>query len=266
MLSLIHASVTTDNHSHMKRLPNDCVCHIISFCTPSMTSVCYLVCRSWYHAVDRYLCLGDNFYYVPESFQPKTEITRRFPIEELNTLRDDVRLQHTQVMCLRVTDISSNMSCLANYRSLRKLDVSTPKRSEGSTTTTPRDAGIRGLETLSALEELSLSHVKIAFSSRLKECCALRKLNLSDCYLSTICIRGLDTIPNLSEIVLSNTHIGSISRLSGCSMLRKINVSKCLSLTNDGIRGLENIPTLEELNLSNTKISSVSHLRGCCAL
>eukprot|EP00759_Apiculatamorpha_spiralis_P050366 PhF_6_TR463/c5_g2_i2/m.194 len=194
MLSLIHASVTTDNHSHMKRLPNDCVCHIISFCTPSMTSVCYLVCRSWYHAVDRYLCLGDNFYYVPESFQPKTEITRRFPIEELNTLRDDVRLQHTQVLYLTGEVSRFASSPWVSFRSLRKLDASGCKMP---------DTCVDGIESILTLEELNLSNTGITDVSHLSECRSLRILNAFRCQLTDAGIRGLETIPTLEELDLS---------------------------------------------------------------
>eukprot|EP00759_Apiculatamorpha_spiralis_P052368 PhF_6_TR5675/c0_g1_i1/m.8356 len=69
MLSLVKTSdePTTYKRGGAYQLPQDCINHVLSFCEPTAASAVYLVCRSWYHSVDRHLCLADDFYYLPDT-------------------------------------------------------------------------------------------------------------------------------------------------------------------------------------------------------
>eukprot|EP00759_Apiculatamorpha_spiralis_P021627 PhF_6_TR26295/c3_g2_i3/m.37712 len=100
MLSLINLQTESIQSNHF---PQDCINHILSYCDTPTASVAYLVCRSWYHAVDRYVCLGDTFYNLPESFQPQKP--RRFPSGSLHTLQTDIRLQETEVVYVDTIEV-----------------------------------------------------------------------------------------------------------------------------------------------------------------
>eukprot|EP00759_Apiculatamorpha_spiralis_P018782 PhF_6_TR25125/c0_g1_i4/m.34564 len=115
MLSLIQSEPYK-----IQLLPSDCIGHIISFCPPSIASTCYLVCRSWYHAVDRYVCLGDTFYYLPESFVTEENHHGVFPSDLLHTLQDDIRWQHTRSFQLNMDNKSESMlsTCFTMCRDL----------------------------------------------------------------------------------------------------------------------------------------------------
>eukprot|EP00759_Apiculatamorpha_spiralis_P017702 PhF_6_TR23814/c4_g1_i2/m.33353 len=88
-------------------LPHDCIVEIMQFTNVQSKQSMFLVCRRWYHAVDRLLLLGDTFYNFPEMFVD--DIIRRHQIpacvsRSMSTLQDDVRWGKVDVMVLKVQD------------------------------------------------------------------------------------------------------------------------------------------------------------------
>jgi hypothetical protein len=152
-----------------------------------------------------------------------------------------------------------NLSRLRSCRALKILSLS------GSSTT---PAGIRGLELVFTLEDLSLCVCgQLTDVSCLQTCPALRKLDLSCSGVTDAGIRGLELVPTLEEICLSDcTQITDVSCLQKCRALKILNLMNT-SMTDAGIRGLERTITLEDLSLWECKqITDVSCLQTCRAL
>eukprot|EP00759_Apiculatamorpha_spiralis_P032524 PhF_6_TR33924/c0_g1_i1/m.49746 len=51
----------------MSVLPADCIRIVLNYCNTREASNVYLVCRYWYNSMDRYWCLGDKYYYLPDT-------------------------------------------------------------------------------------------------------------------------------------------------------------------------------------------------------
>eukprot|EP00759_Apiculatamorpha_spiralis_P032551 PhF_6_TR3395/c0_g3_i1/m.4863 len=235
MMSLILAAATSEPREaqgYIQHLPHDCVSHITSFCPSSTKLAAYLVCRSWYHGVERYVCLADTFYYLPKTLDFLNKLAggnrRTFFRGSLSTIQEDARYELIEVMYI---ECGCDGGALSSQLSLCK----------------------------------KLSIVNVLGYGRDSEL-PPKKMNIARRSLTDNSIRGLETIPTLKELDLSYTNITDVSFLSACKAMRKLNVTNCSHLTDLGIRGLESIPTLEELDLSYTKITDVSRLRGCLAL
>eukprot|EP00759_Apiculatamorpha_spiralis_P030452 PhF_6_TR32153/c3_g1_i3/m.47676 len=100
-------SVVSGTLSVSPLLPRDCVQYVTQFTDTTTTLSMFLVCRGWYHAVDRSLWLCDTFYHLPEMYGD--DITRRRKIPPCNyssvsTLKDDDRWGYVDVMVLKVQD------------------------------------------------------------------------------------------------------------------------------------------------------------------
>jgi hypothetical protein len=157
--------------------------------------------------------------------------------------------------CERTPDVSR----LRNCHVLKILNLS------GSSMT---PAGIRGLELISTLEDLSLCVCRqMTDVNSLQHCRALKKLDLSSTSVTDTGIRGLERIPTLEELSLrSCKQITDVSCLQTCPALRKLDLS-CSGVTDAGIRGLELVPTMEEICLNDcSQITDVSCLQNCRAL
>eukprot|EP00759_Apiculatamorpha_spiralis_P043530 PhF_6_TR40827/c1_g2_i17/m.61801 len=90
VLSLIKPNDATsyrNQTSHVLRLPRDCRSNILTYCETTTRSSVYLVCRSWYDAVDRNVYLMDKVYYFPESFIPSHFRIQWFPSDRLHLLQ-----------------------------------------------------------------------------------------------------------------------------------------------------------------------------------
>eukprot|EP00759_Apiculatamorpha_spiralis_P055173 PhF_6_TR7305/c2_g1_i3/m.10941 len=118
MFSLFSTSLTSSSSitkpSSSPFLPRDCVYHIMEFTDVKTTLFMYLVCRSWYHAVDRLLMLADTFYYFPERFVSDILRHRKIPpcpSNSLSSLHNDARWGHTNVMVLVVKDSFQGADC-----------------------------------------------------------------------------------------------------------------------------------------------------------
>eukprot|EP00759_Apiculatamorpha_spiralis_P031169 PhF_6_TR32942/c4_g1_i3/m.48448 len=109
MISLLTPILTTaaPSTSVSLLLPRDCIQYVMQFTHTQTTLSMFLVCRHWYHAVDRIVLLGDTFYYLPEWYVD--EVVGRGKIlpsmsSSLSSLQDDVRWGHVEVMVLKVLD------------------------------------------------------------------------------------------------------------------------------------------------------------------
>eukprot|EP00759_Apiculatamorpha_spiralis_P059036 PhF_6_TR9626/c0_g1_i1/m.14870 len=248
----------------VRDVPRECIAHTFTFCDAITTSNAYLVCRSWYHAVDRYACLADKIYDFPIQWEIQRHLRRWFPSASLTRFQDNSRqFQRTEVFYLEMSDHTVPVTDWPKYLNL------CPALRGVIVKVSPKTANVnlRPLEEISALTELDLTGTKISDVSSLRGCRALRKLDLSNCgTLTDAGIRGLEAIPTLEELILHTTKISDVSHLSGCGTLRKLNAACCWYLITAGIQGLEAIPTLSDLILSSTKVSDVSHLSGCRAL
>eukprot|EP00759_Apiculatamorpha_spiralis_P042797 PhF_6_TR40626/c1_g2_i9/m.60965 len=233
----------------MQRLPRDCVNHILSYCPQSTVSLAYLVCRSWYHAVDRYVCLGDKFYNLPEGIN-KVQQPRWFPSSSLPTLRNNEHFHRTEVLYVMVMEAAS---CIFIPDSLKEIHVtilSTLKQ-------------VPSVKFVSVVVDM----VECESVSQWSSFRSLQKINFGGWKsLLDDCLHGLETLPRLEELILCETSVRDVSLLKVCPLLRKLFLSCCSNLDDAGLHGLEGIPTLEELNISSTNISDVSHLSGCRAL
>eukprot|EP00759_Apiculatamorpha_spiralis_P042624 PhF_6_TR40550/c3_g1_i3/m.60781 len=104
LLSPILTSTVSDTPQNLL-FPRDCVQHVIQFTDTRTTLSMFMVCRSWYHAVDRYVLLADTFYYLPEMFKDVTIRRQKTPScirsRFVSTLLDDVRWGYVAVMMLK---------------------------------------------------------------------------------------------------------------------------------------------------------------------
>eukprot|EP00759_Apiculatamorpha_spiralis_P042627 PhF_6_TR40550/c3_g1_i6/m.60784 len=104
LLSPILTSTVSDTPQNLL-FPRDCVQHVIQFTDTRTTLSMFMVCRSWYHAVDRYVLLADTFYYLPEMFKDVTIRRQKTPAcissRLVSTLLDDVRWGYVAVMMLK---------------------------------------------------------------------------------------------------------------------------------------------------------------------
>eukprot|EP00759_Apiculatamorpha_spiralis_P042623 PhF_6_TR40550/c3_g1_i2/m.60780 len=105
MISLLSPILTTVPDTPQNLLfPRDCVQNVIQFTTRTTLSM-FMVCRSWYHAVDRYVLLADTFYYLPEMFKDVMIRRQKTPAcissTFVSTLLDDVRWGYVSVMMLK---------------------------------------------------------------------------------------------------------------------------------------------------------------------
>jgi hypothetical protein len=202
------------------------------------------------------LCLARRLEMLDWGYTPDPlEFALRLPGGN-NTVRAALRLDERYPSdCERTLNVSRLRNCPA----LKILSLS------GSSMT---PAGIRGLELVSTLEDLSLCGCRrMTDVSCLQTCPALRKLDLSDSSVTDAGIRGLELVPTLEEIRLNDCkQISYVSCLQNSTALKVLNLMGT-SVTDAGIRGLELIPTLEELSLWYCKqITDVSCLQNCRAL
>eukprot|EP00759_Apiculatamorpha_spiralis_P042622 PhF_6_TR40550/c3_g1_i1/m.60779 len=104
LLSPILTSTVSDTPQNLL-FPRDCVQHVIQFTDIRTTLSMFMVCRSWYHAVDRYVLLADTFYYLPEMFKDVMIRRQKTPAcissTFVSTLLDDVRWGYVSVMMLK---------------------------------------------------------------------------------------------------------------------------------------------------------------------
>eukprot|EP00759_Apiculatamorpha_spiralis_P042625 PhF_6_TR40550/c3_g1_i4/m.60782 len=103
MISLLSPILTTVPDTPQNLLfPRDCVQYVMQFTDTRTTLSMFMVCRSWYHAVDRYVLLGDTFYYLPEMFKDVTIQRQNTPAcRFVSKLLEDVRWGYVAVMMLK---------------------------------------------------------------------------------------------------------------------------------------------------------------------
>eukprot|EP00759_Apiculatamorpha_spiralis_P047001 PhF_6_TR42977/c0_g1_i11/m.65464 len=89
-------------------IPQDCVDHVMQFTDAKTALSMFLVCRSWYHAVDRFLLLADDaLFSFPERFMLEMMRRQRIPpclTSSLPTLKSDARWDSIDAMIVKVLD------------------------------------------------------------------------------------------------------------------------------------------------------------------
>eukprot|EP00759_Apiculatamorpha_spiralis_P048121 PhF_6_TR4345/c0_g1_i2/m.5858 len=112
MISLLSPILTTESSSCTPPIIplflRDCVRYVMQFTSIRTTLSMFLVCRNWYHAMDRVVFLGDTFYYFPTMFGDEIIRRRNLPAclsGSLSLLQaDDVRWGYAEAMVLKVMD------------------------------------------------------------------------------------------------------------------------------------------------------------------
>eukprot|EP00759_Apiculatamorpha_spiralis_P018826 PhF_6_TR25142/c1_g1_i3/m.34613 len=194
MNSLFHCVVNpctdTTSSSSSLFLPLDCIRHIHSMCDKSTSLTMFLVCRSWYHCVERYLCLADTYYNLPEAYRDpspqhssdvhkwcngsqlwkfKQERDERWNSVQVVRLEattrcldflpdsiEDLFLKtSTKIQTTRIIDIEA----LTSFTSLKKVSLRGCQK-----------ISFRGLELIRALEELDLSESGVSGVGFLRSC------------------------------------------------------------------------------------------------
>eukprot|EP00759_Apiculatamorpha_spiralis_P043523 PhF_6_TR40827/c1_g2_i1/m.61789 len=228
LLSLIKPNDTTSSFryqsSHVLRLPRDCRNRILTYCETTAQSNVYLVCRSWYDAVDRNVCLMDRVYYFPESFIPIPNKIQWFPSDRLHLLqqRHEELWGLIQIVCIKVT---ASLDSVTLPPLTKKLQINLTC-----------GYGLPLSTMLSSCKQIQNVFVFVTGTGS----------------SSPVDIVGLENIPTLEYLGLSCTRVSDVSHLSSCRALNMFAVSDCPALTDAGIRGLENISTLRFINLSRT--------------
>lgn len=126
---------------------------------------------------------------------------------------------------------------------------------------------VHGLQTIPALQEVSITTVGPVDVSCLSRCKSLKKLSLLYCLFTENGIKGVETMTALETLSLEGSRFShKVSYLTRCRSLKALSLVRCRDLTDSGIIGLERIPNLQSLNLSQTYLTDVSTLSKCNAL
>eukprot|EP00759_Apiculatamorpha_spiralis_P042711 PhF_6_TR40589/c0_g1_i1/m.60873 len=138
-----------------EELPRDCVHDILTFCDPSTSSNTYLVCQSWYHAVDR---LADD---LPERIVIRNP--RWFPSTSLPKLQELSQYQRTEFLYLRMVDRSISVDTWLSYLTL--LPTLREVHVKGYRDTTNED--VETLGSIVKVTSMNLKHTKFKNVSHL---------------------------------------------------------------------------------------------------
>eukprot|EP00759_Apiculatamorpha_spiralis_P020224 PhF_6_TR25676/c2_g1_i1/m.36176 len=156
MTSLLSSIVTSPSFMTPGILivPRDCIQRIMDFTDTRTTLLMFLVCRSWYHAVDRTIWLGDTTYYhLPEMYRDAILRCRKIPAcvsTSSSSLQDDVRWGYVDVMVLTIQDILQGFECFPS--SLKSLCLHESDRYRIT------DAGLEHISKLMLLTSLDLTY------------------------------------------------------------------------------------------------------------
>eukprot|EP00759_Apiculatamorpha_spiralis_P045490 PhF_6_TR42193/c0_g2_i1/m.63849 len=191
MISLLSA-----RKSVSPMLPRDCVQHVTQFTDTNTTLSMFLVCRSWYHSVDRIVLLGDTYYNVPERYVADIIRRRQIPACEsssLPTLQVDARWG-----CVDVMVFKARQDTLQGGESFPS--------------------------TLASLYLRDSNGITSGFVEQLSMLTSLASLNLSFCtQITDACLAHISTLTSLTSLDL--TYCFRITEVSVA------NVSKLRSIT-----------------------------------
>eukprot|EP00759_Apiculatamorpha_spiralis_P010795 PhF_6_TR17648/c0_g1_i1/m.26790 len=221
MISLIVSIPTSARSSPL--LFRDVVYHVQQFVDIPTTLTMFLVCRSWYHVVDRFLLLADAFYYVPERytleyFRPTISPCLSCSLE---TLHRDALWSHVDVMVLKVVDTVQRTEYFPpNLTSLFMCGWNRITDSE-----------VQHLSALTSLQLLYLSgcdRITDEGVIHLSKLISLKSLDLSDC----------------KQILDSG-----VAHISKLTSLTTLYLSGCEQITNNGCAELSKLTSLTSLDL-----------------
>ena len=122
-------------------------------------------------------------------------------------------------------------------------------------------ANLTGLETATALIQLTLSNNQISSLSPLSRLTSLQTLDLANNQISSI--SSLSNLTHLTTLNLNSNRISSVSSLSRLSNLTTLNLSMNQIRSLSSLSGLT---TLTELDLSDNQITDVLSLQGLSTL
>eukprot|EP00759_Apiculatamorpha_spiralis_P046562 PhF_6_TR42876/c0_g1_i1/m.64958 len=278
----------------IQKLPRDCLNDIVSFCSKCEQSNINLVCRAWYHAVDRELCLAEKLYYVPDSLHRTLRASGKtnhhwwegsshedaglmspmLPYVVTAYLRCsagipvlfDTKYNLTSLQTLELKDVSGTdlVGMLRHVAStsipLQKLVVLKSNHLD--------DVDVSSsLNSISTLQEVHIIESKLLSLSHICESRTLRKFVLQNTRGTSMSLKGLGAVRSLEEVIVSDADgIDATSVLGESCSLRHLEVSYCDLQDADGCQDLHKVRTLAYLNLSYTKITSVSYLRPSFSL
>eukprot|EP00759_Apiculatamorpha_spiralis_P022227 PhF_6_TR26547/c4_g2_i8/m.38387 len=233
-------------------IPRDCIQYILQYTDTRTTLSMFLVCRSWYHAVDRILWLGHTFYYLPEMYGD--DIIRRRTIPpcintSLSRLQDDVRWGNVDAMVLTVHDFLQNVECFPP--SLKSLFLR-----ECGHIADGCIAQITATTTLTSLISLDLhccyriTDAGVAHVSRLT---SLTSLSLRCCNLITDAgLKHIETLTLLTSLDLSSCHRitdAGLAHIRIFKVLTSLNLNSCHQITNSGLAHVATLTSLTSLHL-----------------
>eukprot|EP00759_Apiculatamorpha_spiralis_P022220 PhF_6_TR26547/c4_g2_i3/m.38380/K10280/FBXL14; F-box and leucine-rich repeat protein 14 len=206
-------------------IPRDCIQYILQYTDTRTTLSMFLVCRSWYHAVDRILWLGQAFYYLPEMYGD--DIIRRRTIPpcintSLSRLQDDVRWGNVNAMVLMVQDTLEGVECFPP--SLKQLYL---RESYGITNACV--AYLSGLTSLTSIDLWDCYQITDASLTHVSSLTSLKK----------ICLRGCYKITD-----------SGLARISTLTSLTSLNLSRCEQITDAGLAHVSTLTSLTTLNLA----------------
>eukprot|EP00759_Apiculatamorpha_spiralis_P023860 PhF_6_TR27374/c1_g1_i1/m.40274/K10280/FBXL14; F-box and leucine-rich repeat protein 14 len=273
LLSPILPSVSDAPVRHTSLIPRDCIQYVIPFTDTPTTLSMFLVCRSWYHSVDRLLWLADSFYFLPEMFTP--DIIGRQKVfhcvgSSVSTRRCDVRWSSISVMVLKSFDsFQGGAGCFPPK--LTSVNVWDSFRLT--------DAGIALVSQVTTLTSLSLSgcyQITDIGISNVSQLTSLTFLNLGSCNQMTDAgVAFVSALPSLKTLVLSGfpriTDAGVV-RLCVLTSLTSLSLSDCECITDVGVSKVSTLTSLTSLTLSgftqitNMGIANLSKLTSLTSL
>jgi Leucine-rich repeat (LRR) protein len=199
----------------------------------------------------------------PEKKAPDAELMSRPGVAAIWKLGGRVTVDESAsgkpivgVYLLSTTASDSDLSVLANWTSLRKLDLSGTKIS---------DVGLEHLSSLKELETLYLSFTTIK-GSGLKSVTGLphlRVLDLSKTSLTDSALEHLKEMQTLEILSLIDVPItdNGLEHIAGLTRLRHLNLTGT-QVTDAGLPHLYGLAELENLNLSDAPVTQA----GCAKL
>eukprot|EP00759_Apiculatamorpha_spiralis_P027940 PhF_6_TR30570/c0_g1_i1/m.44925 len=273
-------SIQTSCHSTVA--PGDVIRIILTFCPNDVCFQMYLVCRSWYNAESRVLCLADKFYYLPE--RTSLEILRKKPPYFKTTVEADDPLLpevHTLLWSIEANSNPSWLSKLTNVRVVVGLRVVTVDglphictKLQGvtyldlSSTATLNDDGLQHIAQLTNLTTLKLEKCQnISMLTPLSGLTSLTSLDLEHCAkVRPVGMRPLvhlnGTLQELWIDSMAAANNAMLEIVSQLHVLRKLKIPWGPMLTDQGLlEALVKLPQLTVLAMyCPSNETTMSHL------
>jgi len=195
-------------------------------------------------------CITDPF--ASQLLQP-SELCSDYPDDARPTFEDRTIGNMVYVMAWPEVDNTHPLTC-GIVSALEKSPFENPQHTASITS-------LVGLQNLTSLTRLALSHHLISDISPLSGLTSLTRLELDENLISDI--SPLSGLRNLTRLELKKNSITDISALSGLTSLTWLDVGNN-SITD--IRGVSGLTNLTELRMDENSISDISALGGLTGL